>query len=59
MSIPQTCDLDKTSFFHLLYRRTYKKLPLKNRQNKDLNDKWNLMMVESIAEFCSTFDCIK
>ena len=45
-----------------LYSKTCLKQQLKNRQNKDLNDKWySLMKVESFAEcsfgtFCNTFD---
>ena len=47
-----------------MYTKTCLKRPLKNRQNKDLNDKdlnGSLMKVESIAEcslgaFCNTFD---
>ena len=47
------------------YSKTCLQRPLKNRQNKDLNDKINgsLMKVKSIAEcspwsnnFCNTFD---
>ena len=34
------------------YSKTCVKRPLKNRQNKDINDKWYLMKVKSIAE-CS------
>ena len=34
------------------YSKTFVKRPLKNRQNKNLNDKYSLMKVESIAE-CS------
>ena len=44
-----------------MYSKTCVKQPLKNRQNKDLNDKLfknvvSLMKVKSIAEFCNTFD---
>ena len=37
------CDSDKKFFFMFsLYSKTCVKLPLKNRQNIDLNDKWQL-----------------
>ena len=47
--------------FILFNCKTFVKQPLKNRQNKDLNDNCSLMKVESIAEcskgaFCNTFD---
>ena len=50
---------------HHMYSKTYVKRPLKDRQNKDLNDNWLLMKVKSIAKvlqnaplgaFCNTFD---
>ena len=44
----------------LIYCKTCVKLPLKNRNNKALNENGSLMKVESIAEcfgaFCNTFD---
>ena len=39
------------------YIKTCLRWPLKNRQNKDLNDKRWLMKVESIAE-CNTFNLL-
>ena len=38
----------------MLYSKTCVKRPLKNRQNKDLNDNGSLMKAKSIAE-CGRF----
>ena len=38
------------------YSKTCVKLPLKNRQKKILMTNGSSMKVESIAEFCNTFD---
>ena len=43
-------DIRESKIIFYLYSRTCVKQPLKTRQNKDLNDKWWLMKVESIAE---------
>ena len=56
--------LSRTSFIisnasNITYSKTCVKRLLKNRQNKDLNDKWNsLMKVESIAE-CSPWNILQ
>ena len=39
-------------------RKTCVKRPVKNRQNKDLNDKCSLMKVKSIAE-CSPWSILQ
>ena len=41
-----------------MYSKTCVKRPLKDRQNKDLNDNWLLMKVKSIAE-CSTWSILQ
>ena len=46
-------------FLFCIYSKTCVKLPLKNRRNKDLNDKWLLnegRKYGRIGAFCHTFD---
>ena len=46
------------TFIQEKYSKTCLKRPLKNRQNKDLNDNGSLMQVESIAE-CSPWSILQ
>ena len=51
-------DMDLRCFSKKEYSKTFVKRPLKNRQNKDLNDNGSLMKVKSIAE-CSPWSILQ
>ena len=51
-------DIRESKIIFYSCSKTCVKRPLKNRQNKDLNDKWWLMKVECIAE-CSPWSILQ